>query len=211
MSDPSLFATAMRSHACGELRAAHAGTQVTLCGWVAHRRDHGGVVFVDLRDAGGTVQVVVDPATPGCEDLHRVRSEWVLQIHGTVRTRPDDKINTEMPTGEIEIAAASLTVLSESEAIPFPLDDRIDVDEILRLRHRYLDLRRAPMQRNLRIRAAVNSGLRRSMEAEGFVEVETPMLIASTPEGARDFVVPSRLSPGSSTRCRRARSCSSSS
>jgi aspartyl-tRNA synthetase len=187
----------MRTDRGGDLRIGDKGREVTVCGWVAHRRDHGGVVFVDLRDAGGTVLVVVDPATPGCEDLHRVRSEWVLQVHGTVRTRPDDKINPDMPTGDIEIAAASLTVLSESEAIPFPLDDRIDVDEILRLRHRYLDLRRAPMQRNLRIRAAVNSGLRRAMEAEGFVEVETPMLIASTPEGSRDFVVPSRLRHGS--------------
>jgi aspartyl-tRNA synthetase len=187
----------MRTHRGGDLRTGDVGTQVTLCGWVAHRRDHGGVVFLDLRDVAGTLQVVVDPSTPGCETAHRVRSEWVLQIRGTVRARPDGTVNADMPTGEIEVAATALDVLSESEPIPFPLDDRTDVDENIRLRHRYLDLRRAPMQRNLRIRAAVNRGIRTSMEAEGFVEIETPMLIASTPEGARDFVVPSRLRPGS--------------
>ncbi|HEY5012026.1 MAG TPA: aspartate--tRNA ligase, partial [Acidimicrobiia bacterium] len=187
----------MRTHRAGDLRTDDEGSEVTLCGWVAHRRDHGGVVFLDLRDVAGIVQVVVDPTTPGCEAAHRVRSEWVLQIRGTVRARPEGTVNAEMPTGAVEVAGASLDVLSESEPIPFPLDDRTDVDENLRLRHRYLDLRRAPMQRNLRIRAAINSGLRAAMEAEGFVEVETPMLIASTPEGARDFVVPSRLRPGS--------------
>ena len=187
----------MRTHRAGDLRAGDIGTAVTLCGWVAHRRDHGGVVFLDLRDVAGTVQVVVDPNSPGCEAAHRVRGEWVLQIRGPVRARPDGTVNPEMPTGEVEVAAESLEVLSESEPIPFPLDDRTDVDEVLRLRHRYLDLRRAPMQRNLRVRAAVNSSIRTAMEAEGFVEVETPMLIASTPEGARDFVVPSRLKPGS--------------
>lgn len=187
----------MRTDRAGDLRGDDKGREVTLCGWVARRRDHGGVVFLDLRDAGGIVQVVVDPTAPGCEAAHRVRAEWVLQIRGGVRTRPDGTVNADMATGEIEVAAESVDVLSESEAIPFPLDDHTDVDEILRLRYRYLDLRRAPMQRNLRIRAAVNRGLRSSMEAEGFVEVETPMLIASTPEGARDFVVPSRLRPGS--------------
>ena len=189
--------TMMRTDRAGDLRIDDKGREVTLCGWVAHRRDHGGVVFLDLRDVGGILQVVVDPTTPGCEAAHRARSEWVLQIRGTVRARPDGTVNADMATGEIEVAAEAVDVLSESEAIPFPLDDHTDVDEILRLRHRYLDLRRAPMQRNLRIRAAVNRGLRVSMEAEGFVEVETPMLIASTPEGARDFVVPSRLRPGS--------------
>jgi aspartyl-tRNA synthetase len=187
----------MRTDRAGDLRIGDVGGEVTLCGWVAHRRDHGGVVFLDLRDVAGTLQVVVDPNTPGCDDAHRVRSEWVLQIRGTVRARPDGTVNADMPTGAIEVAATAVVVLSESEPIPFPLDDRTDVDEALRLRFRYLDLRRAPMQRNLRIRSAVNSGIRTSMEAEGFVEIETPMLIASTPEGSRDFVVPSRLRPGS--------------
>jgi aspartyl-tRNA synthetase len=186
----------MRTHRAGDVRAGDVGTEVTLCGWVAHRRDHGGVVFLDLRDVAGTLQVVVDPTTPGCEAAHRVRAEWVLRVRGTVRARPDGTVNADMPTGEVEVAASALDVLSESEPIPFPLDDRTDVDEVLRLRHRYLDLRRTPMQRNLRIRAAVNRGIRAAMEADGFVEVETPMLIASTPEGARDFVVPSRLQPG---------------
>jgi len=143
----------MRTHRAGDLRSGDVDSDVTLCGWVAHRRDHGGVVFLDLRDVAGTLQVVVDPTTPGCEDAHRVRSEWVLQIRGRVRPRPEGTVNSDMPTGEIEVSAVSLDVLSESEPIPFPLDDRTDIDEVLRLRHRYLDLRRAPMQRNLRIRA----------------------------------------------------------
>jgi aspartyl-tRNA synthetase len=126
----------MRTHRAGDLRTGDIGSDVTLCGWVAHRRDHGGVVFLDLRDVAGTLQVVVDPNTPGCEAAHRVRAEWVLQIRGPVRARPDGTVNADMPTGEIEVAAASLAVLSESEPIPFPLDDRTDVDEVLRWRPR---------------------------------------------------------------------------
>ena len=129
----------------GDLRIADKGAAVTLCGWVADRRDHGGVVFLDLRDAGGVVQVVVDPTASGCEAVHRVRAEWVFQISGSVRTRPDVKINADMPTGDVEVSAETVSVLSESEPIPFPIDDHVEVDEILRLRHRYLDLRRAPM------------------------------------------------------------------
>ncbi len=187
----------MRTDRCGDLRAGAAGRRVAVCGWAARRRDHGGVVFFDLRDASGTVQVVVDPETEGLGDAHRVRAEWVLRIEGEVRPRPAGTVNEEMTTGEIEVVATTLEVLSESEATPFPLDERIDVDEALRLRHRYLDLRRERMQRNLRLRAGVNAALRRAMDTQGFVEVETPMLIASTPEGARDFVVPSRMRPGS--------------
>ncbi len=187
----------MRTHRAGDLRAEHIGAEVVVCGWVAHRRDHGGVVFLDVRDAAGLVQVVVDPEQAGCGDAHRVRNEWVLRVAGPVRPRPEGTVNPDLPTGEIEVGAVSVEVLSESEPPPFPLDDRVDVDEVLRLRHRYLDLRRAPMQRNLRLRADVNRALRESMRAQDFVEVETPLLIASTPEGARDFVVPSRLRPGS--------------
>jgi aspartyl-tRNA synthetase len=187
----------MRTHRAGDLVVADVGRTVTLCGWVARRRDHGGVVFVDLRDAAGLVQVVLDPEAPGLADAHRIRAEWVVRVEGSVRHRPEGTVNPEMATGEIEVAASAITVLNESDPPPFPLDDRVDVDETHRLRYRYLDLRRTPMQRNLRLRAVVNSALRRAMEAQGFVEVETPMLIASTPEGARDFVVPSRLSPGS--------------
>ncbi len=186
----------MRTHRAGDLRTDHAGDAVTVCGWVARRRDHGGVVFVDLRDAAGLVQVVLDPEAPGLADAHRLRPEWVLSVTGTVRPRPEGTVNAEMPTGEIEVVATALEVLNESEPPPFPLDDRVDVDEVLRLRYRYLDLRRAPMQRNIRVRASVNSAIRRAMESQGFVEIETPMLIASTPEGARDFVVPSRMAPG---------------
>jgi aspartyl-tRNA synthetase len=187
----------MRTHRAGDLRVADAGAAVTLCGWVARRRDHGGVVFVDLRDAAGLVQVVLDPSEPALAPAHRLRSEWVVRIGGKVRPRPEGTVNPDLPTGEVEVVATSIEVLNESEPPPFPLDDRVDVDEVLRLRYRYLDLRRSPMQANLRLRAAVNSALRRAMEEQGFVEVETPMLIASTPEGARDFVVPSRLAPGS--------------
>jgi aspartyl-tRNA synthetase len=186
----------MRTHRAGDLRAEHIGGEVTLCGWVASRRDHGGVVFVDLRDVAGLVQVVLDPGAAGLAEAHRLRSEWVLQVGGRVRARPEGTVNPDLETGEVEVVAESLTVLNESEPPPFPLDDRVDVDEALRLRYRYLDLRRAPMQRNLRVRATVNRAIRRAMDAQGFVEIETPMLIASTPEGARDFVVPSRLSPG---------------
>ena len=168
-----------------------------LCGWVDSRRDHGGVVFLDIRDTAGIVQVVVDPESPGGTAAHRVRGEYVVRVEGSVRPRPEGTVNDTLPTGAVEVGATVLEVLSEAETVPFPIDDRIDADEVLRLRHRYLDLRRPRMQRNLRIRARVNSALRRSLDAQGFVEVETPMLIASTPEGARDFVVPSRLSPGS--------------
>lgn len=187
----------MRTQRCGDLRAGHAGERVVVCGWVARRRDHGGIVFLDLRDTAGVVQVVIDPEAPGLAEGHRVRNEWVLRVEGEVRHRPEGTVNPEMATGEIEVGVERFTVLSEAEPPPFPVDERTEVDEVLRLRHRYLDLRRDAMQRNLRLRAGVNSALRRSMEEQGFVEVETPMLIGSTPEGARDFVVPSRLHPGS--------------
>jgi aspartyl-tRNA synthetase len=186
----------MRTHRAGDLRAEHIDQTVTICGWVARRRDHGGVVFFDVRDAAGIVQVVADPEQFGGEVVHRVRSEWVLRVEGVVRHRPEGTVNTDLPTGEVEVSAATIEVLNEAEPPPFPLDDRVDVDEALRLRHRYVDLRRAPMQHNLRARAAINSAMRSAVEAHGCVEVETPMLIASTPEGARDFVVPSRLHPG---------------
>ncbi|HEY3724551.1 MAG TPA: aspartate--tRNA ligase [Acidimicrobiia bacterium] len=186
----------MRTQMVGTLRAEDGGSEVALCGWVASRRDHGGVVFFDLRDASGLVQIVADPSTVG-EAVHRVGREWVLRIVGAVRARPEGTVNADLPTGAVEVSATSLEVLNEAEPPPFPLDERADdVDEVLRLRHRYLDLRRPQMQRNLRLRALVNAALRTSMADQGFVEVETPMLIASTPEGARDFVVPSRLQPG---------------
>ncbi len=187
----------MRTHYAGSLRGGDTGQTITVCGWVAARRDHGGVVFLDLRDATGILQIVIDPAASQGADSARIRSEYVLQVTGLVRPRPGGTLNTDLPTGEVEVAADSVVILNESEPPPFPLNDRADgVDESLRLRHRYLDLRRPAMQRNLRLRAGVNRSVRCVMDALNFVEVETPMLIASTPEGARDFVVPSRLHPG---------------
>jgi aspartyl-tRNA synthetase len=187
----------MRTHRAGELRAGHAGETVTVCGWVATRRDHGGVVFLDVRDAEGVVQVVVDPGTPAGTGVHRVRGEFVVRVEGEVCARPNGTVNPELPTGEVEVVATGLEVLSEAEASPIPIGGRQEADELLRYRYRYLDLRSDRLQRNLRQRAVVNRVLRRVMDDHGFVEVETPALIASTPEGARDFVVPSRLQPGS--------------
>ncbi len=181
----------MRTDMCGELTAADVGRQVAVCGWVARRREHGEhLAFVDLRDRTGLVQCVVD----GAADL---RSEYVVRIVGTVRHRPEGTLNPNLATGEIEIGDCEVEILSTAEPPPFPIGERLDTDETLRLRYRYLDLRRDRMQRNLRLRATVNSAIRRAMEEQDFVEIETPMLIASTPEGARDFVVPSRLKPGS--------------
>lgn len=188
--DRGILATGMRSDSCGMLRREDIGRTVTMCGWVARRREHGEhLAFVDLRDATGIVQCVID----GKVD---VRNEWVLKVTGTVRTRPDGTVNDHLDTGEIELGDCEVEVLSQSEPPPFPISDRIEADENVRLKYRYLDLRRDRMQRNLRTRAKMNSALRISMEAMRFVELETPMLVASTPEGARDFVVPSRLKPG---------------
>ena len=181
----------LRSDYCGTLTEADEGRLVTVCGWVASRREHGEhLAFVDLRDHTGLVQCVVDHA-------HDLRAEYVLRVTGAVRRRPAGTANPNLPTGEVELGDCEVEVLSTAEPPPFPVTDRTDADETVRLRHRYVDLRRDRMQRNLRLRARVNSALRRAMEGQGFVEVETPMLIASTPEGARDFVVPSRLHPGS--------------
>jgi len=181
----------MRTARCGDLREADAGRQVTLCGWVAHRREHGEhLAFIDLRDYTGLTQCVV----PGSVEA---KSEWVLQVTGTVAARPEGTLNPELPTGAIELRDCTVSVLSQAEAPPFQLDDRVPIDETTRLRYRYIDLRRERMQRNLRLRARVNSAIRKAMEDQGFLEVETPMMIAATPEGARDFVIPSRLQPGS--------------
>ena len=187
----------MRTHRPGLLGEDGIGERVVLCGWVAAVRDQGGVVFCDLRDATGVVQVVADPATVDGTDVHALRREWVVQVEGTLRRRPPGTENPALPTGTVEVAAGRIEVLNRAEPPPIRLDDRAgETDEVLRLRHRYLDLRRPAMQANLRLRATVNAALRDAMRAQGFVEVETPMLVASTPEGARDFVVPSRLHPG---------------
>jgi aspartyl-tRNA synthetase len=182
----------MRSHQNGELRSEHIGQTVTLCGWVARRREHGEhLAFIDLRDHTGIVQCVVD------NDVD-VRSEYVVRISGVVRARPEGTVNPNLPTGEVEVGECVVDVLRRAEPPPFPIDARADdVDENVRLQYRYLDLRRERMQKNLRIRSAVNSAIRTAMERQDFVEVETPMLVPSTPEGAREFLVPSRKVPGS--------------
>lgn len=184
-------ATTMRSHLCGDLRAADIGTEVAVCGWVGRRREHGEhLAFVDLRDHSGLLQCVINNNVD-------VRSEYVVRITGVVRARPEGTVNDSLPTGEIEIGDCEVEILRRADPPPFSIDDRAnDVDENVRLQYRYLDLRRSRMQRNLRVRAKVNSAVRTSMERQGFVEVETPMLVPSTPEGAREFLVPSRKSPG---------------
>ena len=190
MTEDLAPAFGMRTHWCGELRTAQIGEKVALCGWVARRREHGEhLAFMDLRDREGIVQCVIDGAVD-------VRNEWVVRVTGTVRARPEGTANPNLPTGDVEVGDCEVEVLSQAEPPPFPLDDRVETDETVRLRYRYLDLRRDRMQSNLRARAKANSAMRGALEEQGFVEIETPMLIASTPEGARDFVVPSRLHPG---------------
>lgn len=185
----------LRSHDAGTLRKSDAGTVVTLAGWVSRRRDHGGVAFIDLRDATGSVQVVIrDEKVAGA-----LRAEWCLLITGEVLVRPDGNENSNIPTGEIEVMGDTVVVLSESAPLPFPIDSGNDSDigEEVRLKYRYLDLRREKPAANLRLRSKVTSTIRRVMEDESFLEIETPYLTRSTPEGARDFLVPVRLQPGS--------------
>ena len=189
---PLVNATALRTQLCGSLRPEHIGQTVTLCGWIARRREHGEhLAFLDVRDYSGVVQCVVS-------DVKDVRNEWVVQITGKVQARPEGTVNANLPTGGVELVECQLTVLNAAESPPFPIDARADdVDEGVRLKFRYLDIRRERMQKNLRIRAKVNSAIRGAMEAQNFVEVETPFLMPSTPEGAREFLVPSRKEPGS--------------
>ncbi|MQA79855.1 MAG: aspartate--tRNA ligase [Streptosporangiales bacterium] len=186
----------IRTHDAGALRAAHAGDTVTLAGWVARRRDHGGVVFVDLRDASGVVQVVFrsDSVATAAGDL---RSEYCVRVTGMVARRPAGNENPALPTGDVEVDAAELVVLSESAPLPFPLDEHVDVGEEVRLRYRYLDLRRPGPAAAIRMRSEINRVAREVLHARDFVEIETPTMTRSTPEGARDFVVPARLRPGS--------------
>ena len=184
-------ATSMRTHLCGSLGMGDVGSTVTVCGWVAKRREHGEhLAFIDLRDHSGIIQCVI----PGTVD---VRSEYVLAVEGTVRPRPEGTANPDIPTGQVELGECTVTVLNRAEPPPFAVDDRVEVDEVIRLKHRFVDLRRPRMQANLRVRAVVNGALRAAMDRQGFVEVETPLLWAPTPEGAREFAVPSRLTPGS--------------
>ena len=183
----------IRTHEAGALRAEHVGTTVTLAGWVARRRDHGGVAFLDLREASGVVQVVVRDE----EVASQLRSEFCIKVVGEVSARPEGNQNAALPTGDVEVIAAEVEVLSPSAPLPFPIDDHVDVGEDVRLKHRYLDLRRSGPAAAMRLRSEVNHAARRVLHDRGFVEIETPTLTRSTPEGARDFVVPARLQPGS--------------
>jgi aspartyl-tRNA synthetase len=185
----------MRSHYCGQVDRSQIGEEITVAGWVHRRRDHGGVIFVDLRDREGLLQVVFDPDTPEMfAEAERLRGEYVLSVHGRLRERPEGTINAELPTGEVELLATELTVLNKSKTPPFHHEE--NASEELRLRYRYLDLRRDQMQRNLYLRHQVTRSLRALLDEAGFIEMETPILTKTTPEGARDYLVPSRTHPG---------------
>ncbi|MBE3071234.1 MAG: aspartate--tRNA ligase, partial [Planctomycetes bacterium] len=190
--------TTYRTHTCGELTQAHTGQAVRLVGWVDSSRDHGGVIFIDLRDRYGRTQCVFNPANSA--EAHglaeRMHGQYVVQIEGAVQPRPEDAVNTKITTGEIEVHVASAQILAESEPPPLEVSDECDAGEDVRLRYRFLDLRRPRLQRNLMTRALVVRTMRQALEAEGFLDIETPLLTKSTPEGARDFLVPSRVNPG---------------
>ncbi|MBR9805495.1 aspartate--tRNA ligase, partial [bacterium] len=188
---------AKRSHFCGQLNASHDGEQVSLCGWVDRRRDHGGVIFIDLRDRDGIVQIVFDPdAGDDFALADKVRSEYVLSVSGRVRRRSEATVNPDMATGEIEIYAEGLEILNTAETPPFQMDSFTDVGEDIRLKYRYMDLRRTEMQQRLRLRSRITSSIRQFLDQRGFMDIETPILTRATPEGARDYLVPSRTHEG---------------
>ncbi|MBS3957749.1 MAG: aspartate--tRNA ligase [Clostridiales bacterium] len=193
----SHVAHSVRTHLCGDLRADHVGQTITLAGWVHRRRDHGGLIFVDVRDRTGIVQCVFAPETGEAFAIaERLRPEWVVLLEGVVRARPEGTKNPEMPTGEVEVAILSATILNTAETPPFEVSDGIETDETTRMRYRYVDIRRPEMLSCLVLRDTVAQAFRRSLGDRGFLEVETPILTKSTPEGARDFIVPSRMNPG---------------
>ena len=188
-----------RDHHCGTLRKADVGTEVVLCGWVSRRRDHGGLIFVDMRDRSGFVQVVFDEAAMNEGTFHKaesLRNEFCIAVRGTIRARSEETVNPNIDTGEIEVVCAELRILNKAKTPPFYIQDGIDVDEKVRLHYRYLDLRRPEMQKNIILRHRVAKLMRDYFDRNGFLEIETPMLCKSTPEGARDFLVPSRVNPG---------------
>ena len=189
----------LKTIGCGELRSADAGKDVTLAGWVHRRRDHGGLIFIDLRDRSGIVQVVLNPkeSPEAHETGTQFRNEWVVQVEGRVEARPAGTENPDLGTGEIEVGAKSVKVLNPSRTPPFYVNEEVEVEESLRLKHRYVDLRRQRLQRNIALRHRVVKYIRDFLDGEGFLEIETPVLIKSTPEGARDYLVPSRVHPGS--------------
>ena len=197
MSDTCTYS--LHTHTCGQLRASDIGEEVVLTGWVWRRRDHGGLIFVDLRDRTGVTQLAFDPDHSGGEAFHtaeQIRPEWPIMVTGVVRHRPEDTANPNLETGEIEVIVSNIVVLNSSKTPPFPIEDGIETAEDTRLRYRYLDLRRPELQRNLKVRNDFTFAMREAMHAERFLEVETPSLGKSTPEGARDFIVPSRTQPG---------------
>ncbi|MGD8785683.1 MAG: OB-fold nucleic acid binding domain-containing protein, partial [Thioalkalispiraceae bacterium] len=187
----------MRTHYCGQVTAEHIDQEVTVCGWVHRRRDHGGVIFIDLRDREGLLQVVYDPDSPEIfATAEAVRNEYVLQVTGKVRHRPEGTINENLTTGEIEVLGTDLTILNKSQTPPYVIDDDT-VSEENRLKYRYYDLRRPEMLERLKLRSQVTRVLRNYLEDNGFMDIETPMLTKATPEGARDYLVPSRTHEGS--------------
>src|SRR5450432_2013744 len=188
-----------RTHMCGELRAADVGKTVVIMGWCHRRRDHGAVIFIDLRDRTGHAQAVfhegVDAAVHNRAEV--VRAEYVIAVEGTVSKRTPETVNPNMPTGEVELVASKIWILNESRTPPFPMDESADVSEDARLKYRYVDLRRPQMQRNVILRSKISFAVREFLFSQGFLEIETPFLTRSTPEGARDYLVPSRVQPGS--------------
>jgi len=187
----------MRTHYCGHVNESLIDSEVELCGWVHRRRDHGGVIFIDLRDRDGLVQVVIDPDTEEAfANAERCRSEYVLRIHGRVRHRPEGTVNDDLASGKIEVLCKQLEILNAAKTPPFPLDEETEVREEIRLRYRYIDLRRPEMLKNLRLRSEVTRALREQLDANGFMDIETPILTKATPEGARDYLVPSRTHDG---------------
>ena len=188
-----------RTHNCNDLRKEHVGQEVILTGWAQKRRDHGGVIFIDLRDRSGIAQVTASPETCSEEVFaaaDSVRSEYVLAVKGTVRQRPEGMVNDKLASGEIDVVATELVILNKAKTPPFYLTDDVDVDENIRLKYRYLDLRRPEMKNNIILRHRVVKAMRDYMDEQGFLEIETPILQKSTPEGARDYLVPSRVHEG---------------
>ncbi|MDW7999366.1 MAG: amino acid--tRNA ligase-related protein, partial [Thermodesulfovibrio sp.] len=188
----------LRDKYCADINEEDIGKRFTLCGWVFRRRDHGGLIFIDLRDRSGIIQIVFTPevSTEAHKKAHKLRDEYVVAVRGIVRKRPEGTENLQLSTGTIELVAEELDILSTSKTLPFQLDDVENVNEFLRLKYRYLDLRREEMQKNFIVRHKVSLEVRKFLDSKGFIEIETPMLTKSTPEGARDFLVPSRLNPG---------------
>ena len=187
---------AYRTHSCGALRRGDVGGTARLSGWVHRVRDHGGLLFIDLRDHYGITQCVVEPESPAFRAAERVRAEWVIRVDGKVEARTADTVNANMPTGEIELRISAIDVLSEADELPLPIFGEPDYPEDTRLKYRFLDLRRETLHRNIMKRSAIIAALRRRMTEAGFFEFQTPILTASSPEGARDFLVPSRIHPG---------------